>query len=361
METISNREPEDSSRSRRRIAAIAGAAVLALLALFFLAHTVAGFVAGGDTWTVVAGEPVEVTIEPGSSASSIYALMHDSGVVRRNDLKTAAKRAGVEDRLQAGTYSLVTDMQAEVVVQRLVEGGDIESDNTFTVIEGWTIARIVDELSDRTAHSRTEFESALTDGSVSSPHLPDGVQDPIMRWEGLLFPAKYLISDGATPAQILQMMADEMTRRFEQIDWSHIGELGISRYDALILASLIEWESGTDEDRPIISSVIHNRLARPMRLQIDATVIYALGTNPGRVLASHLEVESPYNTYRIDGLPPTPIGTVSAASLDAAVHPASTPYLFYVLGDKDGSHVFAVTYDEHQANVKAAKAAGVLP
>jgi UPF0755 protein len=187
------------------------------------------------------------------------------------------------------------------------------------------------------------------------------VDDSIVRWEGLLYPAKYPIADDATPTSILQMMSDEMTRRFEDVDWSGIGELDISRYEALIIGSLIEWEAGTDEDRPMISSVIHNRLGQPMRLQIDATVIYALGYNPRRVLAEHLKVESPYNTYLIDGLPPTPIGTVSAVSLTAAVHPATTDYLFYVLGDEDGSHVFAVTYEQHQENVRASKAAGVLP
>jgi UPF0755 protein len=302
-----------------------------------------------------------VTIAPGTPAARIYALLHDAGVVRSSELDTATKAAGVEDRLQAGTYSFTTDMDADSVVRRLVEGGDVETGDMFTVIEGWTIDRIIDELSERTNYSTAEYEKVLRDGTVTSPLLPQGVDDPIVRWEGLLYPAKYPIADDATPVALLQMMSDEMARRFEHVDWSGVGELGISRYEALIIGSLIEWEAGTDEDRPIISSVIHNRLDQPMRLQIDATVIYALGYNPGRVLAEHLKVESPYNTYLIDGLPPTPIGTVSAASIAAAVHPTTTDYLFYVLGDKDGSHVFAVTYEQHQANVRAAKAAGVLP
>jgi UPF0755 protein len=361
METTPNQAPEPSATRVRRIAAIVGGALIAVVVLFLLARSVAGLVAGGDSWGVTPGQPVEVTIDSGSSASSIYAVMHDAGVVRSNALKEAAKTAGVEDRLQAGTYSLTTDMEAEAVVRRLVEGGDVDAGNTFTVIEGWTIDRIIDELAARTLHSTAEYQKALRDGTVTSPLLPLNVNDPIARWEGLLYPAKYPIPSDATPAEILQVMSDEMTRRFEDVDWSLIGDVGVSRYEALIIGSLIEWESGTDDDRPIISSVIHNRLAMPMRLQIDATVIYALGYNPGRVLAEHLKVESPYNTYLIDGLPPTPIGTVSTKSLVAAVHPRNTDYLFYVLGDEDGSHAFAVTYEEHQGNVKAAKAAGVLP
>lgn len=342
--------------------ALLGVAAIGLL--FLGARSMAGLVAAGDGWDVEAGQAVEVVIEPGSSATSIYRTMHDAGVVRSGDLRAAARAAGVEDRLQAGTYSLTTEMDPESVLRRLVEGGDVVAGITFTVIEGWTVDRIIDELADATDHSRAEYQKALRDGAVTSPLVPDDASDPsdpTARWEGLLYPAKYPMAQSATPTQILQMMADEMTRRFEAVDWSGTGGLGISRYEALIIGSLIEWEAGTESDRPIISSVIHNRLDRLMRLQIDATVIYALGHNPGRVLAEHLKIESPYNTYRIDGLPPTPIGTVSAASLDAAINPADTDYLFYVLSSLDGSHAFAVTYEEHQSNIEAAREAGILP
>ena len=361
METTTTQAPEDNGWSPARIGAVVAVVAVAIVVLIFLAQSVAGLVAGGDGWDVDPGVPVEVTVESGSSATSIYALMHDSGVVRSSELEASAKAAGVEDRLQAGTYSLVTDMDADAVVRRLIEGGDVDTGTSFTVIEGWTIDRIIDELSERTDYSRAEYQKVLRDGVVTSLYLPEGVDDPIVRWEGLLYPAKYPISEESSPAQILQMMSDEMSRRFEAVDWSGIGELGISRYEALIIGSLIQWEAGTDADRPIISSVIHNRLDQGIRLQIDATVIYALGHNPGRVLAKHLKVVSPYNTYLIDGLPPTPIGTVATVSLEAAVNPASTDFLFYVLANEDGSHAFAVTYEEHQANVEASKSAGILP
>ncbi len=361
METSSTPTPKGDKSRATRFALVAVLAVVGIGLLFFGARSFAGLVAGGDLWDVEGGVSIEVTIEPGSTATSIYRTMHDAGVVRSSELQAAASAAGVEDRLQAGTYSLTTDMDAEEVVRRLLEGGDVIAGATFTLIEGWTINRIIDELADATPYSRAEYLKALRDGVVTSPLLPDDVADPIIRWEGLLFPARYLIAQDATPAQILQMMADEMVRRFENIDWSRISELGVSRYEALIIGSLIEWEAGTESDRPLISSVIHNRLARPMRLQIDATVIYALGYNPGRVLTVHLKTDSPYNTYRIDGLPPTPIGAVSAASLAAAINPYDTDYLFYVLSDLDGSHAFAVTYEEHKANIKIAREAGVLP
>ena len=230
-------------------------------------------------------------------------------------------------------------------------------------MEGWTVERIANELGEKTEFTPADFRAALSSGSITSPLLdfaPTTVS-PLERWEGLLYPATYQIPLGSSVVSMLQNMADEMVVRFEAVDWAPIEELGITRYEALVAGSLIEWESGTDDDRTLISSVIHNRLAIAMRLQIDATVIYALGENPGQVLASHLEIDSPYNTYRVDGLPPTPIGTVSEASLDAAINPASTSFLFYVLSSSDGSHAFADTYEQHQANVHAAKEAGVLP
>lgn len=353
--------PGKGPSRKAKFGLIAGSAAVAVLILVLLARSFASLVAGGDVWDVQPGEPVEVTIQSGSSATNIYRTMHDAKVVRSADLEQAARSAGVEDRLQAGTYSLTTDMDPDEVVRRLVEGGDVVAGDTFTVIEGWTVDRIISELAERTTYSKAEFQKALRDGSVTSVHLPENAPDPIKRWEGLFYPAKYPLADQAPPAQILQMMADEMARRFEDVDWSNIGRLAISRYEALVLGSLIEWEAATDLDRPIISSVIHNRLDQGMRLQIDATVIYAMGHNPGRVLAEHLKIDSPYNTYQIDGLPPTPIGTVSEASLQAAVTPATSDYLFYVLGNEDGSHVFAVSYEDHQRNIEAAREAGILP
>ncbi|TDI51365.1 MAG: endolytic transglycosylase MltG [Acidobacteria bacterium] len=356
-----NQTTERASNPKFRGAVMAVVVLGAGLVLFLGANTFARFVSGNDGWDVVAGQPVEVTVESGSSAAKIYRVMHDARVVRESDLRAAVDAAGVADRLQAGTYSLTTDMLPDDVVRRLVEGGDVNAGSTFTLIEGWTIDRIIDELSKTTPYSRGEYRAALRDEIVISPLLPPDVADPIIRWEGLLFPAKYPLNESDSPAQILQMMANEMTRRFEAVNWSRIGELGITRYEALIIGSLVEWEASVEEDRPMISSVIHNRLNRPMRLQIDATVIYALGYNPGRVLATHLKVDSPYNTYRVDGLPPTPIGAVSTASLTAAADPATTDYFFYVLGNTDGTHVFATTLEEHRANVRAARAAGVLP
>jgi UPF0755 protein len=336
--------------------------VIVLVGLFLGARFTAGLV-GGSAWDVIPGQPVEVVIEPGTPANAIYVTLNDAGVVRASEMRAEARRAGVEDQLQAGVYSMVTDMDPQEVIRQLLSGGAPDVLGTFTLIEGWTIERILAELGDQTDFAEVAYRAALGSGEVTSPLLPDTSDTitTITRWEGMLFPAKYEITEESTPTTILQRMSDEMVDRLDPVDWSRINELGISRYDAIIISSLIQREAGTDADRQLISSVIHTRLQDDIRLQIDATVVYAIGDVNGRVTAEDLKVPSPYNTYRIDGLPPTPIGTVQIISVDAAVNPADTDYYFYVLARADGSHAFATTYEEHKVNIQKAKDAGVLP
>lgn len=349
---------------RSRLLIFGGAAAAGVIALLVLANVFAGLVSSSSpSARIEDGLAVTVVVAPGSPASAIYDSLDAAGVVTYREMERVVNEAGAQERLQAGTYDMETGMAGSEVLRLLLEGGTSSNARTITIVEGWTVTRIVSELAERTEHTQEQFTEALVVGSVTSPYLPEptpGVTE-LQRWEGLLYPAKYQIPQGTPVATTLQNMADEMVRRFEAVDWSTIEDLGITRYEALVIGSLIEREAGTDEDRAVISSVVHNRLAIRMRLQIDATVIYALGSNPGRVLAEHLDTPSPYNTYLTDGLPPTPIGTVSQASLIAAVLPATTDYLFYVLSSPDGSHAFAVTYDQHQENVRDARAAGILP
>ncbi|MEN8234171.1 MAG: endolytic transglycosylase MltG [Actinomycetota bacterium] len=343
---------------------IAAAVVAGVFALVVGAQLLAGLVAGDPGLGVEPGLAVTVSIEDGSTADDIAAAMEEAGVVRARDLRAEISEQGAASRLHAGAYHLETVMTPEDVVARLISGPDEGTGASFIVYEGHDVRRILESLSEQTGHPVEDFEEALTNGSVTSPllpqDLPEGV-DEISRWEGLLYPARYEIREGATPAEILAMLARETVDRLEMVDWSGLGELGISRYEALIIASLIQREAGVEEDRPLISSVIHNRLDQDMPLQIDATVIYALGENPGRVLAEHLKIDSPWNTYRVDGLPPTPIGTSQIESITAAVHPAESDYLFYVLVSPDGRHGFSETYEEHREKVEQAKADGVLP
>lgn len=245
----------------------------------------------------------------------------------------------------------------------------------MTFPEGFT----VDQIAERVAGEMrsVDVEDFVTDAGlkgtasvVRSKYQPDTISS----LEGLLFPDTYLISGDSTSAQILRDMISLMERvgRQEGLD---DGDLGRSPYDVLIIASMIEREAKLDDDRDLIARVIYNRLEAGMPLEIDATLYYR--QDPTLPFADLKAIDSPYNTYLYLGLPPTPIANPGRKSIAAALDPAPNPsagdplcaqiievdrcrYLYYVLADEDGRHVFAATLDQHLANVQAAIAAGVL-
>jgi UPF0755 protein len=170
--------------------------------------------------------------------------------------------------------------------------------------------------------------------------------------EGFLFPDTYQFPAGATAEEVARIMTENFRERVIEGPWQDRAAGKLSLLDAVIVASMIEREAETDEDRPLIAGVIYNRLKKGMRLQIDATVQYARREHKERLLYSDLAVDSPYNTYKNAGLPPGPICCPGLPSLEAALKPARTDALFYVdSGDGTGKHVFARTYAEHLKNV----------
>ncbi len=343
---------------------IAAGVVVGIVILILAARFLASSVAGNQALNVEPGIAVSVEIQAGSSARQIATTMEEAGVVRAGDLRAVVDQQGVASQLQAGTYFLETLMTPEAVTERLITGPDTPTGSGIIVYEGHDVRRIIEGLAAETGYPVEDFEEALTSGAVTSVLLPTDLPDyvdALTRWEGLLFPARYEVPEDATPAEILTVIADETIRRVDTVDWSRLDELGITRYEALIVASLIQREAGVEADRPLIASVIYNRLEDDIPLQIDATVVYALGESPGRVLAEHLEIDSPWNTYRAKGLPPTPIGTAQIESIQAAASPADTDYFFYVLVSPDGRHGFSRTYEEHKEKIAQAKKDGVLP
>lgn len=344
-------------------AAIVLGGVLVVAGASYLGRTVGDAIGPGQVGEapvdVEPGEPVTIEIEPGATGQDIGAILAAQGVVRSAlEFEVAVRNAEVAGSLQAGTYELVTLMDPAVVVAELVAGPS-PSVYRVTVVEGLRVTEILTRLAETTPHTYQDYESALLDGSVSTSlvEMPD--EPTLTDWEGLLFPDTYEFSLSAAPEAILQRMASTMEQRVNSIDWTTWEALGYSVYEGIVLASLIETEVRVDEERPVVSSVIHNRLAEGMRLDIDATVLYALGTR--NVAEFDREVDSPYNTYVVTGLPPTPIASPGNSSLEAAAAPDDTPFFFYVLSDNQGNHAFAETLDEHNANVAQAREDGVLP
>lgn len=350
-----------------KVVAVIGAIILGAAVVVggasFLGRTVGNAIgppeASDGRVDVAPGQEVTVEIPSGTSGQDIGAILAANGVVRSAlEFEVAVRNVDAAERLQAGTYKLLTLMDPAEVVAALV-AGPAPDIYRVTVIEGQRVQEMLVSLAESTPHSFSDYESALLGGEVTTS-LREMPPEPELRdWEGLLFPDTYEFTTSASPIAILQRMASTMEQRVGSIDWAAWEELGHTVYEGIVLASLIETEVLLDIERPIVSSVIHNRLAQGIKLDIDATVLYALDTRD--IAQFDREVDSPYNTYLVAGLPPTPIASPGKASLEAAAAPADTEYLFYVLADLDGSHAFAATIEEHNANVQRSREAGVLP
>ena len=347
--------------------AVIGAVVLAWVAVVggarYLGRQVGTAVSpdepGGERVVVEPGRPVTIEVKPGASGQDIAAMLTAQGVVQSAvEFEAAVRNVEAAERLQAGSYDFVTLMDPREVVAMLVAGPE-PAVYRLTIIEGLRVEEILVSLAESTPHGYSDFEEALLGGDVSTSLREIPERASLAYWEGLLFPDTYEFSESARPAPILQRMASTMEQRVHSVDWSAWEELGHTEYEGLVLASLIEAEARIEAERPMISSVIHNRLAEGIKLDIDATVLYALGTrDPDRFDKT---TDSPYNTYAAAGLPPTPIAAPGRASLEAAAHPAETPFFYYVLSNLEGAHAFAETLEEHNINVAKAKEDGVLP
>lgn len=253
-----------------------------------------------------------------------------------------------------------TGMEVDEVIALLVEGPAQADIFRITVIEGLRVEQTLASLARQTDYDEEAFADALLGGSVASDLL-QGEPVALTDWEGLLFPDTYEITSDYTPSQILQVLATTTDRRVAGIDWSRLEEAGYTPYDGLIIASLIEREVRVDEERPLVASVIMNRLEDGMLLQIDASVVYAVGGDVAVLTAEDLAVDSPYNTYLNPGLPPTPISGARLASLVAAADWADTDHLFYVLTSEEGTHSFTNDYDQFLEYVEQARADGIIP
>ena len=364
-------EPEGEERTRGGLAGTLvglGVAAILLVGLVVGGRAVSdwlGGLPGLGNRTDVAGETVPgrdvvVDIPSGSSARQIGVLLAESGVIESSgDFEAAVRSRGVGGDLKAGGYELVSGASLDSIIDLLIEGPNL---STFrvTIVEGRRIGEVLDDLARQSSFGREEFAAALLDGSVESIYLPESVQG-VQAWEGLLFPDTYDFFADATPPEILQRLSNEMERRVGELRWEDFLDRGLSLYEGIVMASMVEAEAAIDEDRPLIASVLFNRLDARMMLQIDATVLYALGERRSGLTLEDLEIDSPYNTYRIDGLPPTPIGAPGFRSLEAVVAPAVTEFRYYVLTSPDGAHTFTATYEEFLAAKEQAKADGVLP
>lgn len=295
------------------------------------------------------GAPVRVIIPLGSSFRTAADSMAAGGVIQSPlAFRIYARLSGRDRRIQAGTYLLRPGTAWSDVVRAM--NGGVGIINRVTIPEGFTIAQITPLLV-RTLHTTADS----VDAAVRDSALRERLADPAETLEGYLFPDTYVFAPGTTARQAVT----EMVQRFER-EWrpeydTQAVALGRSRHEIVTMASIVEKEARLPEERPVIAAVYYNRLKDAMPLQADPTVQYALGRHTERVLYRDLTVESPYNTYLHLGLPPGPIASPGAASLRAALAPASVPYLYFVAAP-DGHHEFRTTIAEHEQAKRAVRA-----
>lgn len=288
----------------------------------------------------------KVQVVKGASASAIGEALERAGVVK----SAAAFRDVARDderalKIQPGWYRLRLQMKASLALDLLLDP-KARLRSRVTIPEGTTVARTLELIAKNVSEVPLASlkEAARNTAALGLPPYAKG------RLEGFLFPATYDFEPGTSAVEILSTLVSEYEVRAERLDIAGRAKaLGISQYDALVIASLVEGETGNASDRGKVSRVVYNRLKLPMRLQFDSTVKYAYGLKgevKTRLLYRDLEIDSPYNTYRHDGLPPAPINSPGEAAFEAALNPTAGPWLYFVVIDKNGKSAFATTAAE---------------
>ncbi len=309
------------------------------------------------------GQPRKtVSVERGKSVAGIGETLAQSGVIRSPlAFQFYVRMHGAGSRLRAGRYTLSGSMSLAKIVETLEQGpGGHGSDRLrVTVPEGFTLTQIADALEAKGVCDAEAFR-AYASKPTTWTGLDVGFSLPQGTLEGYLYPDTYDFLPHTAPEEIVKEMLLNFSRRFARPKEQEITSSGHSLHEIVTLASLIEREARIPEDRPRIAGVLENRLKKGMKLEIDATVLYALGYHKDRVLYKDLEVDSPYNTYRNVGLPPGPIASPGMASLDAALHPEVSDYLYYV-ARSNGAHLFSRTRAEHEAAIRKIRAARKQP
>jgi len=289
-------------------------------------------------------EPETIVVKPGMSLKAFARELTRRGVLHEpQSFVLLANLLGQGRALKAGEYLFEPGISARGILAQVVAGRVVRY--PVVLVEGWTFRQFLQALA--RAEKLTQTLAGRTPGQIMTElGFPD--QHP----EGRFFPDTYHFTTGDSDRMILARAYQRMQERLE-LEWSaRAPDVPVrTPYEALILASIVEKETGKPEERALIAGVFTNRLRRGMRLQTDPTVIYGLGDRfDGNLRRRDLERDNPYNTYTRTGLPPTPIAMPGAAALRAALHPAETRAVYFV-SRGDGSHVFSETLTEHNAAV----------
>lgn len=294
-----------------------------------------------------AAADVTVTVHAGESVDAVVADLANHGLIRSSFwFGWFARFQGLQSKLMAGNFVLNDAMSASYIIQRL-EGPPQAVAHQLVLAEGLNAAQMAARVAAAgLGITADQYMAEVQHGTFNEPFLaarPSGAS-----LEGFLFPDTYTVPEHATAHDVVQMQLADFANKAGPL----LAGLTPARvYDAVTVASMIEREARFDADRPLVASVIANRVAAGMRLQIDSTVLYGLGLTSGSLTPDQLASDTPYNTYVHAGLPPTPIANPGVSSIAAAAHPATSTYLFY-LSDCSGHNHYSVTEQEHEQQIQ---------
>jgi len=347
--------------------------LLLLVVVAVGAASAAGYYAMEQLKPPAASEEVVFTIPEGTSSAEIANLLEENGLIRSALIFSMyLKYKNLGTGFQAGTYAIEPGTSLQDIIA-LLNAGDTVKEETIrvTIPEGFTARQVAGELVEagfseeavlEVVNDPAAFKLVSSGGGpMRAASIPpsDQYRFPL---EGYLFPETYEFPKDVTAFEALRRMAAELDRKLAELPegWeAQLDKNGVTFHEMMTIASLVEREVVVDAERPLVAGVIYNRLAKDMPLQIDATVQYLFDEQKERLFEKDLQVESPYNTYLNAGLPPGPIASPGLASIEAALYPEPSEYLFYVTKkDGTGEHYFGKTYDEHLRNIEKSKGNG---
>ncbi len=349
-------EPAKRGRHHRRRFPWVAVIMLVCIAVVVLAVTQIG-----RNWLVPANandtQIVEVEIPEGTPVSTMGDILEEQGLIRSSSAFSLLVRVqGAAANLQAGVHDLSPSMTMPEIVAALQEGAEEAGLLKVTVNEGLTVDQIAEVVADSTSYSAEDFLNLMTNQEFLAqlvqqyPILTDSYNNPNVRYvlEGYLFPATYDVAQGETLESLVTQMVDKTNEVLSKYQ-ADIDASSYSLQDIMSIASLVEKEGQTTEDRKLIAGVFYNRLEQGMPIQSDISVLYALGTHKEMVTYDDLEVDSPYNLYTNAGLPPGPMNSPSEDAIAAALEPTDNDYLYFYANLKTGEVFYTDDYEQHQA------------
>ena len=294
------------------------------------------------------GSEVDIPVNSKNSARVIAEKLKSSGIIHfALPFRVLTKLTHADRHLKAGLYRMNPRMSLWEMVTTMSQGKSELL--ALKIPEGYTVEQIAQELEKMKVVHAPEFMKAAEDPVLLKKLGIEG-----RSVEGFLFPETYRVPLGASPSELIELLV----RQFQDAVGSDFGRLclvkNLTPYQAVILASIVEKEAKVDEERPIVAGVLFNRIHQKIRLQVNATLNYVLNSKNPWFSNAQINIQSPYNTYLHRGLPPTPICNPGMESIQAVLHPADVPYLYYV-SQGDGTNLFATTLAEHQKNVHVAR------